>query len=604
MTNILTKGLNLNKSENSNINFRDKMKGIFGALGWFGLFCFTSMVLVSLYLNIGYMANWSFVIDGSFAMVDVLDGSLDPEISKSASHYVLSTLWITYLPALFAMFLFRKGEDVFKEVNIAELLKYSAIFGIFNLISNLVMSYVCSLPQFVEEAATFIAASVLPTSGNILLCILTTGIMVPIAEEIIFRRGIQKNLSKISPVLGIAVSAILFGVIHGNYIQGIFAIISGLIFGIVYHKTNNLCFTTAMHMTVNLSAILITKTGVNEILGYILISLVLYLAYLVLRNNDIVVCKEKQSAEKQIEKATKLMEAGKGIVASSSWVLLFIGGMFASTFLIMVLGVYFDIDFIIDSIYAMNDFISSIGTSTFSELAKELANNCAVFIHIAMCIGYLPVIIAMVVRRSEEGGFKSISKTEISEVFKWLTISMAASFALDFIMQLFCLIPYFAKQADTLSSVGMLSTAGLPWLAFMTTGVLAPIVEEIAFRRGIQKNMTEKFNPTVGILIASVSFGVVHFNLFQGVFATLMGIVLGYIYYKTDNLWYTTIIHIVNNSASVLITLLGLNAYAVGAAVPIIAFILYLATKNDYHVSASIPNTTSETVVLGWVAEV
>jgi hypothetical protein len=58
-----------------------------------------------------------------------------------------------------------------------------------------------------------------------------------------------------------------------------------------------------------------------------------------------------------------------------------------------------------------------------------------------------------------------------------------------------------------------------------------------------------------------------------------MGVILGYVYYKTDNLWYTTIIHIVNNSAAVLISLLGLNASVVGVAIPVVCGLLYLVTK-------------------------
>ena len=163
---------------------------------------------------------------------------------------------------------------------------------------------------------------------------------------------------------------------------------------------------------------------------------------------------------------------------------------------------------------------------------------------------------------------------------------MQASFALDLLLQLACTIPYFAQEAATLSSVGVLSTAGLPWLALLTTGILAPIVEEIAFRRGIQKNMSEKFNPTVGIIVSALVFGVMHGNLFQGVFAALMGIILGVVYHKTNNLWYTTIIHIVNNSASVLITLLGLNGLVVGAAIPVVCGVAYLITKKSHEPEA------------------
>jgi membrane protease YdiL (CAAX protease family) len=269
----------------------------------------------------------------------------------------------------------------------------------------------------------------------------------------------------------------------------------------------------------------------------------------------------------------------KGVGASAIWGLLFIGGMCFGSLALMILGILLNWDFVIDGMYAFTDFYAAIGTSSFGEAAMALANEAAVLIHTSMCVGYLPVIIAMIIRRKESGGFNKIYTSEIPDVFKWLSLSMAASFVLDLMVQACAQIPYFAKQASDLASVGILSTAGMPWLALLTTGILAPIVEEIAFRRGIQKSMTEKFNPVVGITVSALVFGVMHGNLFQGIFATLMGIVLGYVYHKTGNLWYTTIIHIVNNSACVLITLLGLNGTLVSLAIPVVAGVLYLVTS-------------------------
>ena len=285
-------------------------------------------------------------------------------------------------------------------------------------------------------------------------------------------------------------------------------------------------------------------------------------------------------------KNNKIKEATKGILASSIWGLLFIGGMVVMPAILMVIGVFMNWEFVIEGIYAMDKFYKSIGTVSFAELTDLLVNKAAVFIHTSMCLGYIPVIAAMLIRNKENGGFVKMSMKEVPNVFKWLTISMAASFALDLLLQLACTIPYFAQEAATLSSVGVLSTAGLPWLALLTTGILAPIVEEIAFRRGIQKNMSEKFNPTVGIIVSALVFGVMHGNLFQGVFAALMGIILGVVYHKTNNLWYTTIIHIVNNSASVLITLLGLNGLVVGAAIPVVCGVAYLITKKSHEPEA------------------
>lgn len=281
----------------------------------------------------------------------------------------------------------------------------------------------------------------------------------------------------------------------------------------------------------------------------------------------------------EVSTNNSVKEKIKGSLAASFWGLLFLGGMAFGAFAVVILGCMFEIDFVVEGTYALLNFMDSLGAADFGTAVATLADKAAVLIHTTMCVGYLPVIIAMFIRRKEAGGFGTLESHETYNVFFWLAISMAASFGLDYLMQLACKIPYFAEQAATLSSVGILSTAGLPWLALLTTGVLAPIVEEIAFRRGVQKSVTDKFGPVAGIAVASIAFGVMHGNLFQGIFAALMGVILGIVYEKTGNLWYTTIIHIVNNSSCVLISLLGLNGNLVSAMIPVVCLGLYFVTK-------------------------
>lgn len=89
------------------------------------------------------------------------------------------------------------------------------------------------------------------------MVILGTGILIPIMEEITFRYGIHKTLSKYSVKLAFVVSSVLFGLMHGNPIQIVYAIIIGLVFAYVYTKTDNLCYPVIMHMVNNISSLLV-----------------------------------------------------------------------------------------------------------------------------------------------------------------------------------------------------------------------------------------------------------------------------------------------------------------------------------------------------------
>lgn len=90
--------------------------------------------------------------------------------------------------------------------------------------------------------------------------ILLAVIMAPLFEEIIFRGIIQKGLlnTGLKPWKAILISAILFGMVHGNPWQFVGAVLLGTVLGLVYYKTKSLLLPILLHAFNNLcSAILI-----------------------------------------------------------------------------------------------------------------------------------------------------------------------------------------------------------------------------------------------------------------------------------------------------------------------------------------------------------
>ena len=78
--------------------------------------------------------------------------------------------------------------------------------------------------------------------------------------------------------------------------------------------------------------------------------------------------------------------------------------------------------------------------------------------------------------------------------------------------------------------------------------VLGPILEEVLFRGAIQGYLMRKYNPVVGIVVASVIFGVIHKNPIQIFYATCLGLVFGWMYYRIRSLMPVIIGHVLNNS--------------------------------------------------------
>lgn len=86
-------------------------------------------------------------------------------------------------------------------------------------------------------------------------------------------------------------------------------------------------------------------------------------------------------------------------------------------------------------------------------------------------------------------------------------------------------------------------------IGILSIALLAPILEELLFRGAIQGRLQAMCkNPWIAIIIASFIFGVVHMNPAQIPFAFLLGIMFGWLYFRTGSLLPGIIGHILNNS--------------------------------------------------------
>lgn len=85
--------------------------------------------------------------------------------------------------------------------------------------------------------------------------ILLMGIMVcvfaPIVEEFMFRRALIGTLGKYGNVFAIIISAVAFGLFHGNLYQFFYAFLVGLILGYVYVKSGNWWLSVLLHAIMN-----------------------------------------------------------------------------------------------------------------------------------------------------------------------------------------------------------------------------------------------------------------------------------------------------------------------------------------------------------------
>jgi hypothetical protein len=125
-------------------------------------------------------------------------------------------------------------------------LVYAAVSGMFDLIR-----FFPSYEQIVE----------LYESRSLLMKVLTAVIAAPVIEELL-NRGIILNrlLTWMSPKIAVILSSAIFGVMHWNLFQGLYACIAGIFFSLLYLRCRNIWLPIAAHMAFNLTSIILIET--------------------------------------------------------------------------------------------------------------------------------------------------------------------------------------------------------------------------------------------------------------------------------------------------------------------------------------------------------
>lgn len=87
-------------------------------------------------------------------------------------------------------------------------------------------------------------------------------------------------------------------------------------------------------------------------------------------------------------------------------------------------------------------------------------------------------------------------------------------------------------------------------MTFITMAIIPGFVEEFLFRGLVQSNL-RPFGKGVAIVGSAVLFGLMHQNIQQIFYATVAGLVLGYLYEVTGSIWCGILLHLMNNGFSV-----------------------------------------------------
>ena len=139
--------------------------------------------------------------------------------------------------------------------------------GVGSIVGNLTDLLIMS-PVYIVKVLGSLTGGLLSGSNNVVqsviaadnswayifIEILIVGIIVPIVEELIFRKMLINRLSKFGYAPAVLLSALAFAIFHGNFQQFFYALLLGIMFGYVYAYSGKIRYSVLLHMGYNLYA--------------------------------------------------------------------------------------------------------------------------------------------------------------------------------------------------------------------------------------------------------------------------------------------------------------------------------------------------------------
>ena len=141
-----------------------------------------------------------------------------------------------------------KGERLFRT---------AVLLGVAGISASLFFNGLIQFSGLKERFAGFQKTAAVLAAPPLWVRVLSMGIVIPGAEELIFRGLVYKALRKrYTFYIAAFVSSVLFGVYHGSLVQGVYAWAIGMVLAFFYERYQSVLAVWTIHGFANLTSVL------------------------------------------------------------------------------------------------------------------------------------------------------------------------------------------------------------------------------------------------------------------------------------------------------------------------------------------------------------
>jgi membrane protease YdiL (CAAX protease family) len=243
------------------------------------------------------------------------------------------------------------------------------------------------------------------------------------------------------------------------------------------------------------------------------------------------------------------------------------------------------IGFVIGFIQVIPIMVKEITSGSYdaARMTEEIMNTVSaqtpVILLVSVLIAVPSYYLIYRTRKQELMTFVSVRGTGAVSIPVLIVFGLSVNFIIEWLLSLVSEIHFLSPFFEQYDQLAQMITGGSFVMSLLTVGIIGPVFEEILFRGLIFGELRKITKVRLALFIQGALFGIYHLNVIQGSYAFIIGILLGYVYYRSNSIVAPMIVHATINTSSVILGQLSTSALDKWAgAIIAAAVILFLAT--------------------------
>lgn len=210
--------------------------------------------------------------------------------------------------------------------------------------------------------------------------------------------------------------------------------------------------------------------------------------------------------------------------------------------------------------YVMSTHIKNIGNNAgYSDSMNFMDNMNKIATENSLLVSFITIIILipiyLIMYRKFRGNLRFVGKTK--GMYFNVIVGILSSLGISKMMTILPIDGILGNYSELSKNI---MDNNIP-LQIITLIILGPFMEELLFRGLIYNNLKIFTDKTIAAYITSIIFGVYHFNLVQGLYTFVLGILLVYVFEKYETLIAPYLLHLSANAVAVFIKYFAVSRY-------------------------------------------